>query len=161
MQVGVVSDTHWQAVDGPLPGELFRELAGVDLILHAGDLVTVEILDQLKKIAPVLAVSGNMDSDEVRQRLPAKRIVELEQVRLGLIHGWGPPRGLPERVLREFPEDVAVVVFGHSHRPHREWIDDRLLFNPGSLLGDRFSQGRSYGLLTIQGDRVEAEIRHW
>ncbi len=161
MKVGVVSDTHWQVDDGPLPPELFEELSGVDLILHAGDLVTVEILDQLKKIAPVQAVAGNMDAAEIRKQLPARRIVDIEKVRLGLIHGWGPPQGLPQRVSREFSEDVAVVIFGHSHQPYKEWIDGRLLFNPGSLLDDRFSDERSYGRLTIQGDRIEAEIHHW
>jgi len=161
MKVGVVSDTHWQVADGPLPPELFEELSGVDLILHAGDLVTVEILDQLKKIAPVQAVAGNMDAAEIRKQLPARRIVDIEKVRLGLIHGWGPPQGLPQRVSREFSEDVAVVIFGHSHQPYKEWIDGRLLFNPGSLLDDRFSDERSYGRLTIQGDRIEAEIHHW
>jgi len=161
MKVGVVSDTHWQAADGPLPPELFYELSGVDLILHAGDLVTIGILDQLTKIAPVQAVAGNMDDDEIRKRLPAKRIVDIEKVRLGLIHGWGPPQGLPERVLREFSEDVAVVIFGHSHQPYKEWIDGRLLFNPGNLLSDRFSKGRSYGLLTIEDQQVNGEIVMW
>ena len=160
-KVGIVSDTHWQADDGPLPPEIFEALQGIDLILHAGDLVSLEIIDQLSRIAPVHAVAGNMDGIEVRQQLPAKRILDIEMIRLGLIHGWGPPWGLPQRVLQEFPEDVGVVVFGHSHRPTREWIDGRLLFNPGSLLRDRFSKGHSYGLLTVENDRFEAELHTW
>jgi len=160
-KVGIVSDTHWQENNGPLPAELFTALKEVDLILHAGDLVTLEIIKRLNRIAPTQAVAGNMDTAEVRQQLPAKRILDIEKIRLGLIHGWGPPQGLPQRVLEEFPEDVDVVVFGHSHQPYREWIDGRLLFNPGSLLEDRFSGERSYGLLTVLGDRVEAEIHTW
>lgn len=160
-RVGVVSDTHWQVVDGPLPQSLFKALEGIDLILHAGDLVSLEIIDQLSEIASVQAVAGNMDGTEVRQKLPAKRVLHIEKIRLGLIHGWGPPQGLPQRVLAEFPEDVNVVVFGHSHQPYQEWTDGRLLFNPGSLLKDRFSAGRSYGLLTIEGHEVNAVIYHW
>jgi putative phosphoesterase len=159
--IGIVSDTHWQAADGPLPPDLFKALDGVDLILHAGDLVTLEMIDRLSEIAPVQAVAGNMDSAEVKQQLPIKRILTIEKIRLGLIHGWGPPRGLPQRVLGEFPEDVAVVAFGHSHQPYQERIGGRLLFNPGSLLEDRFSAGRSYGLLTVMGDRVEPQIHTW
>lgn len=160
-KVGIVSDTHWQVADDPLPPELFIALKGVDLMLHAGDLVSPEIIDRLGEIAPVQAVAGNMDSAEVRQRLPAKRSVDIEKIRLGLVHGWGPPEGLPHRVMGEFSEDVAVVIFGHSHHPYQEWIDGRLLFNPGSLLEDRFSPGRSYGLMTVHDDRVEAELRTW
>jgi putative phosphoesterase len=160
-KVGIVSDTHWQAADGPLPPEIFEALKGVDLILHAGDLVDLEIIDRLSEIAPVQAVAGNMDSAEVRQQLPKKRILDIEKIRLGLIHGWGPPWDLAHKVMEEFPEDVKVVVFGHSHQPSKEWIDGRLLFNPGSLLKDRFSKGRSYGLLTVQDDRVEAELHTW
>jgi len=161
IKVGIVSDTHWHEADGPLPPELFRALEGVGLILHAGDLVTLKIIDRLSEIAPVKAVAGNMDSAEVRQQLPAKRILDIEKIRMGLIHGWGPPQGLPQRVLEEFPEDVNVVVFGHSHQPYQEWIDGRLLINPGSLLQDRFSAGRSYGVLTVQDEHIQAELRTW
>jgi len=160
-RVGIVSDTHWGPADEPLPEELFNELKGVDLILHAGDLVTLEIIEHLGEIAPVLAVAGNMDGAEIRRQLPDRRILNIEKIRIGLIHGWGPPRGLPQRVADEFPPDVSVVIFGHSHQPYNEWTDGRLLFNPGSLLRDRFSGGRTYGLLTVEGERILADIRSW
>jgi putative phosphoesterase len=108
-----------------------------------------------------MAVAGNMDGREVRERLPDRRTLDLDEIRLGLIHGWGPPWDLPQKVLEEFPEEVTVIVFGHSHQPHREWVGGRLLFNPGSLFADRFSKGRTYGLITVDGGHIEAQVREW
>jgi putative phosphoesterase len=158
MKVGVISDTHISAQGGDLPGTLLNRLRGVDLILHAGDLVVLEVLEALQAIAPVEAVAGNMDSAEVKERLPSKRIIPLEDLYVGLIHGWGSPWGLPERVSRQFAEDVDVVVFGHSHRPWHRQVDEKLLFNPGSAGKSTFSRNRSYGILNIEGDRIWGEI---
>lgn len=161
MKVGVISDTHISASQANLPKALLEKMRGVDFILHAGDLVVPGVLDGLRQIAPVAAVCGNMDRPEVREMLPEKRTIILEKVTLGLIHGWGAPSGLPERILGEFCGDVRVIVFGHSHRPYQKWVDQIYLFNPGSALKDSFSSVRSYGILHIEEDRVKGEIIRW
>jgi putative phosphoesterase len=161
MKIGVISDTHISSHREGLPEALLERLRGVDLILHAGDLVVLDVLEALREFAPVEAVAGNMDSFQVKETLPGKRIVSAEEIRIGLIHGWGSPRGLPERVLNEFPQDVGIVVFGHSHRGWQKSVEGTLLFNPGSAKRDFFSSVRSYGMLTIEGDRVRGEILFW
>ena len=96
LKIGVVSDTHISRSE-ELPKELLTAFAGVDLILHAGDLVSLAVLEGLKKIAPeVCAVWGNMDPPDVKQALPEKRIIQAKQFRIGLIHGSGAPFNLPE-----------------------------------------------------------------
>lgn len=77
MRIGVISDTHVPVRARALPGEVFRIFAGVDLILHAGDLVTLDVLDELQAVAPVLAVRGNVDHPEVQERLPAALRIEV------------------------------------------------------------------------------------
>jgi putative phosphoesterase len=119
MKIGVISDTHISSNHHGVPEDLISKLRGVDLILHAGDLVVLGVLEDLRKVAPVEAVAGNMDDAQVKEALPRQRIVSLADVRIGLVHGWGPPMGLPERVMGEFAEDVRAVVFGYSHRAYQ------------------------------------------
>lgn len=161
MKVGVISDTHISAHDGGVPEDLLNKLMGVDLILHAGDLVVLDVLETLRQVAPIEAVAGNMDSAEVKEKLPSKKVISVEKIRIGLIHGWGAPWGLPERVMAKFAGDVDMVVFGHSHRPWQGRLEEMLMFNPGSAMKTSFSRRRSYGILTVEGDRVRGEIFQW
>lgn len=131
MRIGVLSDTHMRDYDPALAEKARRHFAGVDMILHAGDLTSLLVLDALQ--APqVLAVCGNMDGPEVVAQLPRKLVVPVGEFKIGLIHGWGSPLGLADRVRREFAE-VDAVVFGHSHRPTNLKKNGILLFNPGSV----------------------------
>jgi putative phosphoesterase len=157
MLVGVVSDTHIPKVGESLPRELPERLEGVDLILHAGDLVSLEALAQLEKIAPVEAVCGNMDWPEVRDRLPETRVLDLEGVKVGLTHGSGAPLGIEKRVLRQF-SGVDVVVFGHTHKALVENRGGVLLLNPGSPNDTRFHPRRSLILLHIEGGSPRPEL---
>jgi putative phosphoesterase len=110
-----------------------EQLRGADLILHAGDFVTGAVLDELEALGPpVLAVYGNVDAPDVRERLPERRVVEVEGVRIGMVHDAGPAARRLERQRAAFP-DCHAVVFGHSHIPLHETGDDGFqLFNPGS-----------------------------
>jgi hypothetical protein len=116
------------------------------MILHAGDLVSLRVLDLLD--APqVLAVCGNMDDSTVAMTLPRKLEVEVEGLHIGLIHGWGSPVGLAARVAGEFT-GVDAVVFGHSHRPMNARQGGVLMFNPGSV-GKGFIGSGTVGLITV------------
>ena len=118
MRLAIISDTHM----GPggrrrLPDRCEELIAGSDLLLHAGDIMTLEALAEIEAIGPpVRAVAGNMDGWDLRERLPATDEVEAAGARLAVLHDAGPSAGRLERMRRRFP-GVDAVVFGHSHIP--------------------------------------------
>lgn len=153
-RIGVLSDTHLRRQDAAQAARVMEQFRGVDLILHAGDLTDLAVLDYLE--APeVIAVAGNMDGPLVNSELPVKRIISVEGKKIGLIHGWGAPMGLVGRVAREF-QGVDAVVFGHSHRPTNLVKDGVLYFNPGSAGRGLIGSG-TVGLLTVDQD-ITGEI---
>lgn len=160
MRIGVISDTHIPVRARFLPPELFTLFDGVDLVLHAGDLVEESVLQELAAIAPVEAVAGNMDSWTLHKRLGQKKILELAGYRIGLIHGDNSTdrSKTPQRVLQSFKQDkVDCIIFGHSHQPYHETIHGILLFNPGSPTDRRSEPRHSCGLLTL-GESITAQL---
>jgi len=148
VRIGVISDTHLRRY-AQLPQELVRVLGKVDLIIHAGDIVTMDVIKGLQTLAPVHGVYGNMDLPEVRVSFPQQQVLDLEGKKIGIVHGSGGPAGLEGRVLQLFPGADAVV-FGHSHIATNETIDGVLLFNPGRA-------DESFGLLEI-GETISGKI---
>lgn len=162
MLVGIIADTHVPKVGEELPGEVLEQLRGVDLILHAGDLVGLRVISRLEEIAPVKAVQGNMDYPEVRERYPEKEVMTLEGLRLGLTHGSGAPIGIERRVLALFRDmDLDVVVFGHTHKALVEERHGVLLLNPGSPNDSRFHPHKSLILLHIEDGVPRPELIHF
>jgi putative phosphoesterase len=154
VQLGVVSDTHDRF--DPALRKLF---AGVDFILHAGDIVGPEVLETLEAIAPVRAVRGNNDVGGWAEPLPAARVERFLEVPVLVVHilGTVAEPTLAVRFLIE-AEKPRVVVSGHSHKALLEVKDGMLFFNPGSAGPARFKLKPAAGLLTIQKGRVLAEI---
>jgi putative phosphoesterase len=155
----VLSDTHVRAgSDRRLPESVYDALAGSDLILHAGDVVSQQLIDELQRFAPVHAVLGNNDFG-LAGVLPETRVVDVAGVRVGMVHDSGARAGRAQRLRRRFPE-ADVVVFGHSHLPVNETgVDGQLLFNPGSPTERRMAPTRTFGVLEADGGRiVRAEI---
>ncbi len=165
MKIGVVSDTHGY-LDPQLPGLL----AGVDSILHAGDVGSRAVLEELERIARVRVVRGNVDSTELN--LPPSLTVGFEKIQIEIqhqlpvsqeevekwAHGSVLQKSKPDRCaqfLESFDPATNVVVFGHSHRPCLLTIGHKLFLNPGSSGKKRFSLPRCYGLLEVfpQGAR--------
>ena len=146
MKIGVLSDTHARELEPKLAGQLEQAFAAVDMIIHCGDLTSLAVLDGLK-CPQVLAVAGNMDDAVVGQMLPAKRAIKLEGHRIGIIHGYGAPQGLEERIRNEF-EEVEAIIYGHSHKPANHVKDGVLFFNPGSLSAGYRGSG-TVGILEI------------
>ena len=132
MEVLVLADTHVRADRRrDLPAEVWDVADRAHLILHAGDVMTASLLDDLADRAPLRAVLGNNDAG-LEARLPEIDQVELAGVRIGLVHDSGPTKGRAARMRRRFP-DADVVVFGHSHQPlDEEGLEGQRLFNPGS-----------------------------
>ena len=149
-RIGVVADTHCPEFLERLPPRVFEVLDGVDVILHAGDIVGQETLAALRRLAPVEAVRG--DHDRSLGELPLTREINVEGKRIVVVHGhrshwleepntllwtlslgyFRPHRGLPRALRKRFPGADAVV-YGHTHQPHSETIDGALLFNPGGV----------------------------
>ncbi|MDD5590960.1 MAG: metallophosphoesterase family protein [Dehalococcoidales bacterium] len=148
MRIGVISDTHVKELN-EIAAPILTALAKVDLIIHAGDFTGKALLDGLKSLGPVKAVCGNMDSGELRRILPQKELFVVDGKRFGLTHGSGAPWGIAGRVRGMF-DDVDIIVYGHSHQAHKEFVRGSLLFNPGCARD-------SFGLLTID-DEITAEI---
>ena len=140
-----------------LPDAAYAHLEQADVILHAGDILVGEVLDELRAFAPVHAVLGNNDA-ELFGALPETQALELEGVRIAMIHDSGPAQGRAGRMHRRFP-DADVVVFGHSHIPWDDaGVDGQLLFNPGSPTERRSQPHRTLGTLDLEGGRVVSRI---
>jgi uncharacterized protein len=168
MKIGLVSDTH--GYNDPRLRDLLRS---VNSIIHAGDVGSQEVLDELALIAPVEAVRGNVDSPELG--LPVRRVLEWEGVRLEILHmlpasqveleRWSShaPRSSTEtrrrdRFVRGFHAAARVVIFGHTHQPCLAILDGRLFVNPGSAGRKRFSLPRCCAVMSLAAAGVEVKI---
>jgi len=158
-RIGVIADTHIPSHASELPEDLIMKLSTVDFIIHAGDFEDQETLKQLQKIKRVVAVYGNMDSEELKSQLPQKYVLNVDHFKIGIIHGWGDPHGLPKRLSAEFKADnVNCVVFGHSHQVFNQDINGILMFNPGSPTDTIYAHYKSFGILETSPDSVKGEI---
>jgi putative phosphoesterase len=150
LRIGVLADTH---LSGELvPDYVIEALGRVDLILHAGDILDMPVIEQLSGIADTFAVRGNMDHPDVKGVLPARRFIEVGDFKIGLTHGRGGPSGMVERVASEF-RDVDCIIFGHTHNALAEERNGVLFFNPGSPTDRRFTDRNSIGILEVT-DRI-------
>jgi putative phosphoesterase len=145
--VGVISDTH-----GLLRPEALSALAGVDRIVHAGDVGREDILRSLERVAPVTVVRGNVDLDAWARRLPSTAALEVGGVRIYVVHDVATLDIEPKAA------GVHVVVFGHSHVPAVEQRDGVLYLNPGSAGPRRFTLPVTVARLQVEGGRARAEI---
>jgi putative phosphoesterase len=127
----------------------------VDLILHAGDLVDIRVLDAFTG-KDVKAVCGNMDPMSVRNTLPDRLILNIDNYKVGLVHGWGMPFGIEKKILKEIGH-VDCLVYGHTHRAANAVKNGILFFNPGSATDKRFASRNTVGILEI-GKGIKGEI---
>ncbi len=150
--IGVIADTH-----GLVRPEVHEALAGVYLILHAGDVCGDDILEELGIIAPVAAVAGNCDPVD-HPRLPASIDRTIEGVRIHVSHGHelGVPR--PDKLLAAY--DADVIIYGHTHVPLVNRVDGRLVLNPGAAGPRRFDLKPTVARLTLANGRAEVEINN-
>jgi len=147
MAIGVISDTH-----GLLRVEAKEALRGSELILHAGDLGSAEVLRGLKSIAPVVAVRGNVDVEAWAQRLRATEVADFNKQFFYILHR------IADLDLKPKAVGLAAVIYGHSHQPMIEWRDGVLFFNPGSAGPRRFSTPVTVGKIEIVNGELRPEI---
>jgi putative phosphoesterase len=155
LKIGILSDTHLKMLTGKLEDIYRRYLSDTDIIIHTGDYVSVEVVEFLNR-DNFHGVHGNMDSHEVRQILPDKKVIEAGSHRIGIIHGWGSKEGIEERIWNEF-RDVDIIVYGHSHSAANHEKDGVLFFNPGVAIGYSMSGPHTIGILEIN-DLVKGKI---
>ena len=157
MLIGLISDTHIPDRARQLPDNVLEAVKDVDLILHAGDLTSLKVIEKLESISPVMAVQGNMDRAN-GINLPQAKTIEAEGLKIGLIHGEVYPRADTQQLVYIAKElDVDILVSGHSHQPKIEQTDGVLLINPGSPIVPRLAD-RTVMLLEINNKEVDVEI---
>jgi uncharacterized protein len=159
-RIGVLADTHLPTRARSIPGEIYQLFAEVHLILHAGDLVDQAVIADLRAIAPVEAVAGNMDPLELVHKLGRLKLIRIGSLSIGLLHGDPGGRTVNFSRVRELflPDQPAAIVFGHLHEPINKKVEGILYFNPGSAVEPRRVAKPSCGLLTISGTEIRGEI---
>jgi len=178
MKIGIIADTHIPDRISSFDQNIIDNLRedDIDLLIHAGDICTKKVLDQLKQIAPVCAVRGNRDW-LILNNLPNKINIKKNNISIGITHGHGNIlfyfwdklltitigyrfERFYDLLINMFP-DVDVIIFGHTHRPMCEWINGKLFINPGSVtINNIDSNSRTYALMEIdQNSKIKAEIK--
>ena len=167
MRIGLLSDTHIPEAERELPRELMTAFQGVDLILHGGDIYVRSVLDDLARIAPVLAARGDDDygSTLTDERVKEKHILNLEGRKVCLVHQppyylttpWWHYQRTADQLKDEYPPDI--VVFGHEHRTVVENVDGILFVSPGSPTLLHYNRGLgTIGIMEINSGKVDVNI---
>jgi putative phosphoesterase len=134
-----------------------RLLEQADLVLHAGDVVAASALEELLKLGPLEAVAGNMDDGALRGALPERRTVDVEGVRIAMVHDAGPRAGRELRLRASFP-GCGAIVYGHTHVPQLERVDDVWIVNPGSPTERRSAPAHSMAWLHVSDGALEPKL---
>jgi uncharacterized protein len=154
LKIAVLADTHVPKKARGLPAKALEIIKQSDMLIHAGDILTAEFLAYLRGLLPVHAVLGNND---VGVDLPIKLQIEVEGVKVAIIHDSGPSKGRARRMKKLFPEADAVV-FGHSHIPFNSLEEGILLFNPGSATDKRLQPNHTMGTLAVANGSISGTL---
>lgn len=156
--VAVIADTHLPRGSRRLPDECVERLRAAELILHAGDFVSVDFLAELGRLGPtVRGVHGNMDEAALRETLPKERVIEAGGARIALLHVPGRAAGREARLAARFP-DCQAVVYGHTHVPQAERFQHLWVLNPGSPTERRTAPAHTMLVLEIEDGRIRPEL---
>lgn len=154
MRIAILADTHLPRGPRRLPEGCIEACREADLLIHAGDFVSLAALEAIETIGPPLrAVHGNVDAPAIVDRLPAELTFAVGGATIGLIHDAGPRRGRLARMRRRFPDSDAVI-FGHSHMPLAESGQGLTIFNPGSPTERRRSPVHTMGIAQVEAGRL-------
>ena len=157
-RVAVIADTHLPRGARRLPDACLERMRESDLVLHAGDFTSAAFLAELEALGPpVVGVHGNMDEPALKESLPRERIVEVDGVRVGMVHIPGPRTGREARLVARFP-GCGAIVYGHTHVPQVERFGHVWILNPGSPTERRTSPGHAMLLLRIEQGEIEPRL---
>jgi putative phosphoesterase len=158
--IGIISDTHVPDRAKKIPEKVFQTFENVDFIVHAGDLVEFSVIEELKRLAPVFAVSGNMDRPEIRGKLPRLDFLKVFDWKIGVTHNPGAlfGRGRMRAIARTNRFDA--LVYGHTHGPNVKWEERILFINPGSPTDPTppFLTKPTVALLRVTKERITPQI---
>lgn len=158
MLVAIIADTHMPRGARRLPGACVERLRAADLILHAGDVVSEEVFEELTALGPpVRAVHGNVDDLALCERLPESLVVDAAGLRIGMTHDPGPRVGRESRLAARFP-GCAAVVYGHTHQPQVARVGETWILNPGSPTERRRAPSHTMLVLEIMGSAITPEL---
>jgi putative phosphoesterase len=158
MEIAIVADTHLPRGTRRLPDACVRRLRAADLIVHAGDLSRLEVLQEIQSYGRVVAVHGNVDDTTLGELLPERAMIDEGAVRIGVVHDAGPARRRLERLRTWFPRADAVI-FGHSHIPLHERAGDGFqIFNPGSPTERRRAPRHTMGAAHLADGSIAFEL---
>ena len=161
MRIGIISDTHLSSLTGDFIALVKDRFADCDMVVHAGDFTSPEVYWYLNELTSgnLIAVHGNMDPPELRKLLPEQRVFEKLGIKFGLIHGWGAPSDLEQRIAMRFSDQgVSCIIYGHSHNGANQKYNDILFFNPGSPTDRHYAKMNSIGYVTIENGEIAGEI---
>lgn len=154
----IISDTH----NKTLPKSLVKDIKDSDILIHAGDLTSMEYYNKLlilthdKKFFVCL---GNMDKNKLTEIIPLKEAFKIEEISLALMHGWGSPKNLPEKIIKEFDNiNWDILIFGHTHKKYEKKENDKLILNPGSPTEKRFAKNNSYIKMQIDKNSISYQF---
>jgi putative phosphoesterase len=160
VRLAIISDTHLPRGTRAIPAACVERLQEADLILHAGDFTSIDVLRELEGLKkPLHAVHGNVDDALLRAQLPETRLVVAAGARIGIVHDAGPAAGRIQRLRKRFPTADAVI-FGHSHIPLHEATPDLgfQIFNPGSPTDRRRQPSHTMGVATVEDGRIAFDL---
>lgn len=159
MKIVVIADTHIPERAQSLPAKLLEEIKDADLLIHAGDMVSVDFFKELKSLCKnVRVVRGNMDPPEIANKVSERDIFEVGKFKIGIMHGFGAPGRIVESLIEIFKNDkLDMIIFGHSHAALNEKYKGIIMFNPGSPTDQVFAPYLSYGIIEIN-DTIKAKI---
>lgn len=160
MRIGIISDTHIHRHSERLIEFVNRYMENVDMIIHAGDFTSIEVVNVLMKYNNFIGVFGNNDNESIRSVLRDKEILRIMGYKIGIFHGHGEGKTTLERAYDKFKEDrVDIIIFGHSHQPLITTKNKTLMLNPGSPTYKRKGRWYSYILLELKEDSINVEIK--
>lgn len=158
--IGLISDTHIPSRAKNFPREVFEVFHEVNMIIHAGDLTQIGVLEELMQIAPVVAVLGNMDSSELQKILPKIRYVDVYQWKIGVLHNIRESFQNRKIIALMKEQNCNVIVHGHTHRPSIRKDEKIIFINPGSPTNPLppIITKPTVGLLKITREKIWSEI---
>ena len=158
MKIGVISDTHVPIFATQLPPKLLKKLDECDRVIHAGDFHAYSVYRELASRYNLTAVIGNRDEFPESEEIPERQVIDVGGFKIGITHGFGPPKGVAKRVVRSWKDTPPdLVIFGHSHQAGMHEIDGFKLLNPGSPTDTLSSDRQTYAILELD-DEIKISI---
>lgn len=160
MKIGIISDTHIGKNLDKLNCFLDEHMRDMDLLIHAGDYKNSNVITTLKEYKSFVGVWGNVDTNEIKELIPEKEIIEIENHRVGIFHGHGSTKTTLDRAYNAFEDaNVDIIIFGHSHQPLIKTKNGVLMLNPGSPTSKRKERWFSYIVLKIENGSIDASLK--